>query len=127
MSAFGNITIQNGVAADKTFATEDIAQGVVSWVDRSAGFSLGFVRLLSSLTFGKKAGTVNRARFDVEYPVVATVNSVPTVVRTLRAQVTYILPDGCSDAERKDLHAFVLNGLANNQIAGQMRDYDKIN
>lgn len=120
------ITINDGVATPvaHTFNPESITPAVSSFADRTSGVSVLFPRLGVSNSFAQAQGSVNKSKFTVELPVGATVNGVLTVVRTLRAKVEYILPDGCTDAERKDLHAYVTNGLAHAAIRGSMRDLD---
>lgn len=69
-----------------------------------------------------KQGVTNS--FKVSLPVAGTLPSgAPGILRTLRATVTYELPDGCTAQEREDLDAYVKSGLAVAQIQGAMRDY----
>lgn len=69
-----------------------------------------------------KQGVTNS--FKVSLPVAGTLPSGASgILRTLRATVTYELPDGCTTQEREDLDAYVKSGLAVAQIQGAMRDY----
>lgn len=126
MSQAAAITLNDGQATPVavTFNPESVTPALSTFADRTSGIALGFRRLRFRNTFAKGNSSVNRAVFEVEYPVVATVNGVATLSYTLRGKVECILPDGTTDAERKNLFAFLKNGLANAAITGQLRDLD---
>lgn len=128
MAQAASITINDGQATPVavTFAPESVTPQQSSFADRTGGVALGFRRLGISNTFASGKSTVNKAVFTTAIPVLQTVNGVTTLVRTLRAKTEYILPDGSTDAERKDLHAFHKNGMAHALIQGAMRDLDPL-
>lgn len=128
MAQASAITINDGQATPvaTTFNPVAVTPALSSFADRSAGIALGFRQLQVRNTFASGKSTVNRSRFDVAIPVTQTVNGVTTVAYTLRAKVEFILPDGSTDANRKDLYAFVSNGLTNTLIRGAMRDLDPL-
>lgn len=128
MAQAANIVINDGQATPValTFAPEAVAPARSSFAERTAGVALGFIRLVVSNTFATGKSTVNRARLSVEYPITTSVAGVTTVAYTLRANVELILPDGATDAQRKNLFAFTKNALGNTLIQGAMRDLDPI-
>lgn len=127
MAQAASITLADGQATpvNVTFNPESVTPALSVFADRTAGTSSGFRRLKIRNKFAGPNGA-NRAQFDVEYPVLEVVSGVSVLTRTLRAKIELILPDGCTDAERKNLYAFVRNGLANTLIQGAMRDYDPL-
>lgn len=128
MAAIAPITINDGQATPVavTFNPENQTPGAFSFVDRTAGVAVGFRRLSISNKFATAGAQVNRARFAVEYPVTAVVNGVTTAAYTLRANVDVILPVASSDAERKNLFAFLTNGLNATLVKGAVRDLDPL-
>jgi hypothetical protein len=126
MPAAAAITINDGQATPVavTFNPEVITSDVATFADRTAGVAIGFRRISVSNKFAKGASKVNRAKFSVDYPVTALVNGITTVAYTLRGTVDVILPDQATDTERKNLVAFLSNGLANTAIRGAVRDLD---
>jgi hypothetical protein len=128
MSAAANIVLADGqtTPVNVTFYPESVSPERSSFVDRSPGISAAFRRLIVKFSPASKTRATSRPSYEVEYPVTAVVDGVTTVVRTLRANVQLVEPDGCTDAERKDLYAFLYNGLNNALIKGAMRDYDPI-
>lgn len=128
MPAAAAITINDGQATPVavTFSPESVTSDVSSFADRTAGVAIGFRRLNVSNKFAKGTSKVNRAKMTIDYPVTALVNGVTTVAYTLRASVDVILPDQATDAERKNLYAFVRNGLAHAQVQGALRDLDPL-
>lgn len=123
MSQATSIAINDGQATPvaTTFVPQSVTPALSIFVDRASGIAVGFRSLMLRYKSNK---TVTRASLAVAVPVLQTVNGVSVVARTLRANVELILPDGCTDAERKDLYAFVQNGLSNALVRGSLRDYD---
>jgi len=109
-----------------TFAPEAVTPALSSFSDKSAGVSLGFRRVKISNTFANGKSVVNRARMDVELPVTQTVNGIVSQAFILRARVDFILPDGATDANRKDIFAFTKNALSNALVQGALRDLDPL-
>lgn len=109
-----------------TFSPESVTPGLSSFADRASGISIGFRRVKVSNAFASGKSVVNRSKLSVEMPITTTVSGVTTVGFTLRANLEFILPDGCTDAQRKDLFAFVKNGLSNALLIGALRDLDPL-
>ncbi len=128
MAAIAPITVNDGQATPVavTFSPENQTTGAFSFVDRAAGVAVGFRRLNISNKFAKGTAAVNRAKFTVEYPVTSTVNGITTQAYVLRANVDVILPVASTDAERKNLYAFLSNGLQNALVRGAVRDLDPL-
>ena len=128
MSQAANIVLADGQATpvNVTFTPESVTPALSIFSDRSAGAAVGFRRLKVSNRFAGGKSTVNRASFSVEYPVITTVNGISSQAYVLRANVDLILPDQATDMERKNLYAFIKNGLTNTLIQGAMRDLDPL-
>lgn len=128
MAQAAALVINDGQATPvaTTFAPESVTPGLSSFADRSAGIALGFRRVTVSNTMANGKSTVNKARFSVAVPVTQVISGVTTVAYTLRANLDIILPDGATDAQRKDLYAFLKNGLSNTLIQGALRDLDPL-
>jgi hypothetical protein len=128
MAQATSIVLADGQAtpANVTFAPEKVTPDVSTFVDRATGIASRFRRLTTRFKPSQNGGQ-NQAAFEVSIPSWGTLPSGATgVVYTLRASVQLKLPDGCTDAERKDLYAFVKNGLANTLIQGNCRDLDPL-
>lgn len=128
MAQAAAIAINNGASTpvEVTFSPEKVTPEVSVFADRSLGVSLGFPRLRLAFSPATSNRATNRSSFEVSMPVVADVDGVSVVAHTLRAKVDFILPDGCTDAQRKDLYAFVVNGLAHALVKGNLRDLDPL-
>lgn len=128
MAAIAPITINDGQATPVavTFSPENQNPGAFSFVDRTAGVAVGFRRLSISNKFANSASKVNRAKFAVEYPVTSVVNGITTAAYILRANVDVILPEAATDADRKNLYAFLANGLNHTLVRGAVRDLDPL-
>lgn len=127
MAQAAAIVLADGQATPQnvTFSPEKVTPEVSTFVDRTSGVFSRFRRLTTRFTPPIANQRVTKSGFDVSIPVWGTLPSgAEGVLRTLRARVNYDLPDGSTDAERKDLHAFVVNGLGNTLIRGNLRDMD---
>lgn len=112
--------------ANVTFSPDNSPVGEVSFSDKSTGVAAFFRRIVVKYSAISSQRKTTRTQYEVHLPVTGTVDGVTKVIRTLRAKVEFVLPDETTDAERKDLHAFVVNGLGNTLVRGNMRDLDPI-
>lgn len=128
MAQAAALVINDGQATPvaTTFNPESVTPGLSVFADRTAGIAMAFRRLKLSLAFAAGKTVVNRAKYSVEIPITNTVGGVTTIAYTLRANLDVILPDAATDAQRKDLYAFLKNGLANTLIQGMLRDLDPV-
>lgn len=113
--------------ANVTFTPEQVTPQLTTFVDRSTGVSARFRRL--SLRYVPVTGNGKRTKtsLDASLPIWGVLPSGSNgVVYTLRGGSYFELPDGCTDAERKDLFAFIVNGLANTLLKGALRDNDPL-
>lgn len=119
-----SIVLADGLAANVTFTPESVTPALTGFVDRSSGVAVRFRRLSVRYNTSSKGVTTS---LKVAIPIYGILPSgAEGVIRTLRATVELELPDGCTDAERKDLYAFSLNGLSNTLIRGALRDFDPL-
>lgn len=129
MAVVAPITINDGattpVAVTFNPETQD-ENGVYSFVDRTAGVSVGFRRLAVSSKFAKGTARVNRSRLTVEVPITAVVDGITTQAYVLRASLDFVLPVEATDADRKNVFAFVKNALSNALVTGALRDLDPV-
>lgn len=128
MAQAASIVINDGQATPvaTTFAPESVTPALSSFADRASGIASAFRRIKVSNSFASSKSKVNRAKLSIEIPVTQAVNGITTVAYTLRANMDFILPDGSTDAQRKDLYAFAKNALANTLIQGACRDLDPL-
>lgn len=128
MAAIAPITINDGQATPVavTFNPENQTTGNFTFVDRAAGVAIGFRRISISNKFAQGGALVNRAKYAVEYPITTTVNGITSQAYVLRANVDVILPVASTDAERKNLFAFLVNGLQSTLVRGAVRDLDPL-
>jgi len=123
-----SLTIDDGAATPvaKTFAPMRVAPDESIFTERSSGVSAGFTRLRVATSPAKNGRPTNRIDYDLDYPVLATVNGVSTVAYTLRFKGYFVIPDVATAAERANLAAYVANGLDNTQIRSVIKDLDPL-
>lgn len=128
MSQAAAIVLNDGQATPVavTFSPERVTPERSIFADRSSGISLRFRRLNASFSPSVPNRPTNRSGLTVSVPVTSTVNGVTTVAFTMIGKLEFVLPDGSSDADRKDLYAFMQNALANTLLRGNLRDLDPL-
>lgn len=126
MAQAAAINVNDGQATPVavSFTPESVTPALTRFVDRATGIAAKFRRInvRFNMPTSKKAGVQEVA---TSIPVWGTLPSgAQGVVYTLRARTIYELPDGCTDAERKDLFAIHNNAQNNTLIRGSVRDLD---
>jgi hypothetical protein len=129
MAQAAAVVINDGQVAPvaTTFTPEQVTPQLSTFVDRSSGVAARFRRL--SVRFEASTASTKRIRsgLSVSIPVWGVLPSGASgVLYTLRAKCDMDLPENSTDAERKDLHAFIVNGLANTLVKGAVRDIDPL-
>lgn len=147
MPAMAAITINDGKATPvaHTFnpMTFDQSMGLATLADRSGGIAIGYPTVNLQLVNPAKP-TVNgravsgsdrvyRAKIRFSLPVMEALSvadsgytPAPTVAYTLRGNVEFILPERCTLADRKDLLAYVKNGLAQSVVTSLAQDLEAL-
>lgn len=129
MGQITSLTFNDGqaVPASHTFSPAgNLAPGGAIFEDRTAGVAIGYIKVKATLAPPAGKSKVYRARASVELPILQTVDGVQQVAYTLRGNVEYLIPDQSTDAQRKDLHAFMSNSLNQTLIRGVLRDLDPL-
>lgn len=128
MAQAAAVVINDGQATPvaTTFNPAEVTPANSIFEDRSAGMSLGFRTM--RVTYSRPTNTrpTTRASLEVVTPVTQLVGGVTSVAFTGRAKLEFILPNGMTDAQRKDLYAFVVNALSNTLVRGALRDLDPL-
>lgn len=121
------IVIKNNAAVDVTFNPEAIAPALSTYVDRSTGVSAQFPRM--SIRYQPAGGSrkSTKTSLKIALPSFGTLPSGAVgILRTARATVDFDFDDGTTDAERKDMYAFIKNALAHALVTGALRDHDPL-
>jgi len=124
----GPLTINNGAATPvaKSFAPERVAPELSSFTERSAAVSAGFPRLSIGYSPANAKRATNRVDFNLDFPVLSTVNGVSTVAYVGRFKGYFVIPDVMTAAERADMAAYVANALDVTAIRGVIKDLDPL-
>jgi hypothetical protein len=119
-----NVVINNDAAVAKTFTPVVVSGETVIWEDLTAATVQQRNRLVTRPGRFTKTRLTDKPSYSVELPVVRSINTVNTVVGTIRINGDAIYPVDATATEVKDAFAFFVNGLANTIIKAQFRDRD---
>lgn len=118
------VVINNASAVAKTFTPVLVAGDQVIFEDLTASTVAQRNRLVTRPGRYTKTRPTNKPVFNVEVPVVRSINGVSTVVGTIRFNTEAIYPIDATTAEIQDAYAFAQNGMNNALIKAQLRDMD---
>nr|QDH87907.1 MAG: hypothetical protein H2RhizoLitter493616_000003 [Leviviridae sp.] len=113
MGEAANVAINDGAdtPVSVTFKPEQVSGGNATFRDDRQGISVLMPRIKSVTSLSSAARPTTRVSFAVAMPVKKTVDGADQVDYVLRAECQFVLPERCTAQNRKDLLAFVLNGL----------------
>jgi len=108
-----NVAIDDGAdtPVSVTFKPELVSGGNATFRDDRQGVSVLMPRIKISTSLSTANRPTNRVTYSVSLPVKKTVDGVDVVDYVLRAECQFVLPDRSTTASRKDLLAYVVNGL----------------
>lgn len=115
MPAIAALTINDGQTTPvaHTFAVVTSNGAKSQFADKISGVPAGYTKLTHEVREAKSATGAHSVIISYEMPTTATVNGVLTRVRVSSAQVRLNFAQDSTDQERKDLTAYVVNGLGN--------------
>jgi hypothetical protein len=137
MSAIAALTLADGQAtpANHTFSPVNIdSVGVAKWADRSGGIALGYPVTSFSLRPPSKTSRIYKLTAKVVVPILeqtsastaSGIQPAPTLAYNLTATVEMALPERSTQAQRKDLIAYLKNYLANAVITNAVNDFEAV-
>lgn len=136
MSAIAALTLANGEATpvNKTFSVIGVKNQVAKWQDKSGGISIGFPTVTFSLRDPSKANKTSKLTAKVVYPVLEVtspstasgIQPAPTKAYDLLATVEIVMPERATQADRKNIAAFMKNLLGHSIITAATADLEQI-
>lgn len=138
MTAFTNITINDGQATPvaHTFTARRIDAGIAKWQDLSSGIAVGFPTITATLrepVRGNKS-SIYKANVKITLPVLEVVNSstysgitpAPTKAYEVVANLEILMPERSTLADRKNIHAYLVNALNQLDLKAMITDLNMV-
>lgn len=136
MSAIAALTLADGQAtpANHTFNPVTIDSGVAKWADRASGIALGFPTVTFSMRNPSKGSRAYKVSAKVVTPILEVtspststgIQPAPTLAYNLLATVELVFPERSTQAQRKDLIAYLKNYLASSVITSAVNDFEAV-
>jgi hypothetical protein len=137
MSTMTSLTIADGQSTPQnhTFDVQNAQVGdkPAVWMDKISGTYQGF-SILTSILRRSEAGRAYRVKLTLAVPTLAVtapasgtgIQPLPTQAYVTRATIEFILPDGCTLQDRKDILAYVQGALSKTVISDQVVNLSSI-
>lgn len=115
MPAIAALTVNDGQATPvaHTFAVGTTDGSRAQFLDKVAGIPAGYTKISHEIREAKSASGAHSVILSFEAPIMALLAGVMTRVRVNSAQVRLNFAQDSTDAERKDLVAYVTNFQGN--------------
>jgi len=128
MSEAAVFSVDNGAdtPVSITFEPEIVSGGNATFRNKTIGISNLMPRMKSVTSLANANRPTNRVTFQVSLPVSKTVDGVLVLDYILRADCQFVLPERSTPDDRKNLLAFVRNGLDEDPIKGTIVDVSPI-
>jgi len=128
VSEAANIAINDGAdtPVSVTFKPELVSGGNATFRDDRTGISTLMPRIRSVTSLATAQRPTNRVTMSVAMPVMKVVDGTDQVDYVLRAECQFVLPERCTLADRKNLLAYLVNGLNAEPIKGTVIDVSPI-
>lgn len=137
MTAIAALTLADGQATpvNHTFSPDGIDSNLVAkWSDRVGGIAIGFPVVTFSRRAPNKGSRNYKVTAKVVFPVLEVtspststgIQPAPTKAYDLLASVDFVLPERSTQAQRKDLLAFLKNYLASAVITSAVNDFEAV-
>jgi len=136
MGIRANVTLTDAATTpvNRVYYPTQSGDGLIQWRDRTQAVYVGQNRLTVSQRLADKRTKATKLSWKLETPVLeqtstSTTTGVPpppTVAYTPLASIDLVLPDRCSQQERKDLLAQVRDLLGEAIVTSQVHDLDLI-
>jgi hypothetical protein len=126
MPAIAALTINDGAASPvaHTFAVGGTDGTTGKFADKVSGVPAGYTKITHEFREAKSAGGAHSVILGFSAPILGTVNGVTQVVRTSNAQVRLNFAQDGTDAERKDLVAYIYNYIGNATVRPAIYNLD---
>lgn len=130
MATIANVTLADGQATpvNHTFTARGVKNGVATWKDQSTGVPAGYPTLTYSLRESTKTLPAYKVVAKLAVPKLETSPSflVPTEAYRMLLNIDAVIPDRCSEQDRKDLYAYGVSLLSNAIMSNGIRNTESI-
>lgn len=138
MTAFATITLNDGQTTPvaHTFTARRIDAGIAKWQDISGGIAVGFPTVTASLREPLKGQRASMYKVTMKFvvPVLEVVSNstysgitpAPTKAYDVVANLELLLPERATNADRKNLRAYVANALAQADLKAMIEDLNMV-
>lgn len=125
MPSASNIVIADSVPVSRTYAPQQISNGLASFVDRTTQSMVGaqstLVLTFSPLTAKRKT---DRIGVRLNLPKVVNVGGVDTIVSTARFIGEFVVPEDWTLLDRNNLEKLVANAFDSAAVLAMVKDRD---
>lgn len=130
MAAIASIVLADGQATpvNHTFVPVGVKNAVAAWKDKSSGIPAGFPTITYQLREPSKVYPAYKVATRISVPKLETSPSflVPTKAYECLLSIEAVLPDRCTDQDRKDLYAYGVNLLSNALLQNGIKNTESV-
>lgn len=135
MAAIANLSLNDGQVTPvaRTFNPSVASLNESRWLDRSLGRLVGIPTIVLKSSLPSKTSPHFKVMAEISIPVMETITNAnaagyaapPQEAYKLKGMVTFICPARSSEAERRDIAAFMASLLGNSQFTTLVRQFEQ--
>jgi hypothetical protein len=130
MATIATLSLADGQATPvtHTFTPVGIKNAIATWKDKSGGVPAGYPTITYALREPTKVYPAYKVATKIALPTLETSPSflVPTKAYECLLSIEAVLPDRCTDQNRKDLYAYGVNLLANAILSNGIKNTEAV-
>jgi len=130
MAAIATLSLADGqaVPVTHTFTPVGVKNNVAMWKDKLTGIPAGYPTITYQLREPTKVYPAYKVATKIALPTLETAASflIPTKAYECLLSIEAVLPDRCTDQNRKDLYAFGVNLLANAILSNGVKNTEAV-
>lgn len=130
MAIIANLVLADGQATpvNHTFIPVGVKNAIAQWKDKSSGVPAGYTTITYGLREPSKVYPAYKVSAKVALPVLETSPAflVPTKAYELLLTIEAVLPDRCTDQNRKDLYAYGVALLGNALLSNGIKNTEGV-
>lgn len=130
MAIIANLVLADGQATpvNHTFTPVGTKNAIAIWKDKATGIPAAYPTITYGLREPSKVYPAYKVSTKVALPVLETAPTflVPTKAYELLLTIEAVLPDRCTDQNRKDLYAYGVNLLANAILSNGIKNTESV-
>jgi hypothetical protein len=124
MTAIATLSLNDAVPVAHSYVPVTTSGSVAQYADKVTGVPVGYSKISYEVREPQTATAAYRVLIGFNFPVLATIDGVPTKVRNSSGQIIINLAQDSTAQERKDALAIMTNFISNATVKSSVENVE---